>query len=236
MVDDDVEEVGDCWIDVEVVLAPVDPLTAEWHEPAATIAAAATNATLREPTLLRRYGILLLVEVTVRAPRHEELASLRAIERLSGQRYRDFGLDSVADDEPATVEVLRGYSDEGRAWVAAQGDGGPIGYILVDEIDGAAHIEQVSVLPDHQGHGVGRALIERAAGWAVGQGMNALTLTTFGHIPWNRPLYEHLGFRVIPEQQWGPGLRAVWDHEARQGLDPALRVVMRRELDATMRQ
>ena len=176
------------------------------------------------------------MDLTVRAPGDEELASLREIERLSGQRYRDFGLDTVADDEPATVEVLLGYSDAGRAWVATQGDDRPIGYVLVDEIDGAAHIEQVSVLPDHQGHGVGRALIERAARWAIDRGMNALTLTTFGHIPWNRPLYEHLGFQVVPPQQWGPGLRAIRDHEAQQGLDPALRVVMRRDLDATRGQ
>jgi len=179
--------------------------------------------------------MLLPVELMVRAAREEDLPFLREIERVSGQRYREFGLDSVADDEPATVEVLRGYSDEGRAWVAAQGDDGPVGYILVDEVDGAAHIEQVSVLPDHQGHGVGRALIERAVRWAVAQGMNALTLTTFSHIPWNRPLYEHLGFRVVPEQHWGPGLRGVRDHEAQRGLDSALRVVMRRELRATAR-
>lgn len=192
------------------------------HDPAETHAA----QTLWDPAP---------VELTVRAPRHEELAALREIETLCGRRYRDFGLDTVADDEPASVEVLQGYSDEGRAWVAAQADDGPIGYILVDEIDGAAHIEQVSVLPDHQGRGVGRALIERAARWAVGQGMNALTLTTFDRIPWNRPLYEHLGFRVIPEQRWGPGLRAVREQEAQHGLDPALRVVMRRELDASTR-
>lgn len=186
--------------------------------------------------MVGEHKILLLVDLTVRAPRTAELASLREIEWLSGQRYRDFGLETVADDEPATLEVLRAYSDAGRAWVATQGDGGPIGYILLDEVDGAGHIEQVSVLPDHQGRGVGRALMERAARWAIDRGLNALTLTTFGHIPWNRPLYEHLGFQVIPEQQWGPGLRAVRDHEAEQGLDPALRVVMRRELDATMRQ
>lgn len=166
----------------------------------------------------------------VRAARDEDLPALREIERAAGERYREFGLDHVADDEPASIEVLAGYADGGRAWVAV-GDGDPVGYILVDEVDGAAHIEQVSVLPDHQGRGLGRVLVDRAAQWAKDRAMKALTLTTFGHIPWNCPLYEHLGFRVLADDELGPGLRAVRASEAAHGLDPALRVVMRRELD-----
>ena len=170
------------------------------------------------------------VLILIRAAAEEDLPALREIERASGQRYRDFGLDHVADDEPPSIEVLAGYPEGRRAWVAADSDGAPLGYLLVDEVDEGAHIEQVSVVPDHQGRGLGRALIERAAEWAASHGRNALTLTTFGHIPWNRPLYEHLGFRVLADEELGAGLRAVRDAEAAHGLDPAMRVVMRREL------
>lgn len=156
---------------------------------------------------------------------------LREIERAAGVRYREFGLDHVADDEPASIEVLADYAAAGRAWVAEGADGEPVGYILVDEVDGDGHIEQVSVLPDRQGRGLGRALIERVAQWAASHDMKALTLTTFGHIPWNRPLYERLGFRVLADKELGPELRSVREVEAAHGLDPALRVVMRRELD-----
>lgn len=170
------------------------------------------------------------VPVVIRAAAGEDLPVLREIERAAGQRYRDFGLDHVADDEPRSIEVLAGYAEGGRAWVAADSDGGPLGYLLVDEVDDGAHIEQVSVRPGHQGRGLGRALIETAAQWAASHGKNSLTLTTFDHIPWNRPLYEHLGFRVLGEEELGAGLRAVRDAEADHGLDPAMRVVMRREL------
>ena len=139
----------------------------------------------------------------------DDLPVLRDIERLSGQRFREYGLDSVADDEPASVEILATYLEDGRASVAVNDDGHPIGYILVDVIDGAAHIEQVSVTPDWQGHGVGRALIEHVEAWATSKGVTALTLTTFGLIPWNRPLYEHLGFRVLAHDQISPGVQAV---------------------------
>ena len=166
----------------------------------------------------------------IRAARREDLDALRDIERAAGQRFRHFGLDAVADDEPASIEELQDYAGAGRAWVALSHGGEPVGYILVDEIDGAAHIEQVSVAPDHQGRGLGKALMARVRAWAAERGMPALTLTTFGHIPWNRPLYEHLGFRVLPEDEIGPGLRAVREAEAAHGLDPDLRVVMRLDL------
>ena len=168
--------------------------------------------------------------VLIRGAVMEDLSFLREIERAAGRRFRDFGLGRVADHEPALIEVLAGYAEGGRAWVAGDSDGAPLGYVLVDEIDRAAHIEQVSVAPDHQGRGLGRALIDRAAEWAASLDMDAVTLTTFGHIPWNRPLYEHLGFRVLADDEIGAGLRAVRDAEAAHGLDPAMRVVMRRQV------
>ena len=78
------------------------------------------------------------------------------------------------------------------------------GFIIVEMIDGCAHIEQVSVLPTDQGQGVGRALIERVEQWAILHRLAALILITFVHIPWNRPLYEHLGFRVLSQDEITP--------------------------------
>jgi ribosomal protein S18 acetylase RimI-like enzyme len=97
--------------------------------------------------------------VRIRPAVHEDLPTVRDIEWASGQRYRDYGLDHVADDEPAPLEVLARYADDGRAWVAVDDSDQPIGYILADIIDGGGHIEQVSVAPECQGRGVGRALI-----------------------------------------------------------------------------
>jgi ribosomal protein S18 acetylase RimI-like enzyme len=172
-----------------------------------------------------------MVEVFVRPAVDDDLRRLREIERASGQRYREFGLDRVADDEPASIEVLRGYAKDGRAWVAVNTANELIGYIVVDEIDGGGHVEQVSVAPDYQGRGAGRTLIDQAARWATARGFKTLTLTTFGHIPWNRPLYAHLGFRVLSTDEIGVGLKAVREAETEHGLDPDLRVVMCLDLD-----
>ena len=70
-------------------------------------------------------------------------------------------------------------------------------YLLLDVVDGAAHVEQVSVHPDHARQGIGRALIERAATWAYCHGLDALTLTTYIEAPWNGPYYERLGFSYL---------------------------------------
>lgn len=74
---------------------------------------------------------------------------------------------------------------------------------------------------------MGRALLDRVEAWAISTGREAITLTAFTDVPWNRPFYEHLGFHVLDEIDIGPGLRAVRQAEADHGLDPATRVCMR---------
>jgi GNAT superfamily N-acetyltransferase len=159
-----------------------------------------------------------------------DIEVVRDLEREAGEAFRDLGMDFVADDEPLSPETLAAYAAAGRAWVAVETDDEPVGYLVVEEVDGLAHIEQVTVRRDRQGLGVGRALLEQSAAWAGSGGLPALTLTTFDGVPWNRPLYEHLGFRVLAEAEIGPELRALQMAEGIQGLDIAPRVAMRREL------
>ena len=171
------------------------------------------------------------VPVPIRAARTDDGTALRAIERLAGQRFRDVGLGDVADAEPASLEVLSRYAADGRSWVAVDESDGAVGYVIVDVVDAAAHIEQISVRPDRQGAGVGRTLIDRVRAWASTSGKSAITLTTFAGVPWNTPLYEHLGFTALGENEIGPELRSLREAESRHGLDPTLRVCMRLDLD-----
>ena len=166
---------------------------------------------------------------TIRPCLPSDADALREIERRAGERFRDVGLDWVADDEPFSIATLHEYALSGRSWVALDETETAVGYLLVDFVDQAVHIEQVSVTPDRQGSGVGRGLIDHVGAWAVTTGRLAITLTTFADVPWNRPLYEHLGFRVLTETEIGPELRALRDAEAARGLDRAPRVCMRLE-------
>lgn len=166
----------------------------------------------------------------IRPCRVTEVEALRSIEAAAGARFAEVGMPEIAADEPMSAGVLARYCRCGRCWVAAGEDDRAVGYAVVDLLDGYAHVEQVSVHPRWQGQGLGRALLDAVEEWAWGQELRGLTLTTFRDVPWNRPLYEHLGFRVLSEAELSPGLRARRTEEAEHGLRPALRVCMYRAL------
>jgi len=157
-----------------------------------------------------------------------DLPRLQEIERQAGEVFRTVGMNSVADDEPLGLEVLRGYVERGQAWVIADHADVPVAYLLADVVDGAGHVEQVSVIPGHARQGLGRVLLDHACQWALGNGLKAVTLTTFANIPWNAPYYERCGFRRLPADELTPGLLRVRRQEAEHGLDAWPRVCMRR--------
>ncbi len=166
--------------------------------------------------------------VALRPARPEDLDSIRDLERAAGRIFRELGMDLVADDEPPSVERLAAYQDAGRMWIAADGDDRPVAYCLVDLVDGATHIEQVSVSPAYARHGLGRRLIELVAEWARESDRPVLTLRTFRDVPWNAPYYARLGFTVVPDDHLTAGLRALGAVEERLGLTRWPRVAMRR--------
>jgi GNAT superfamily N-acetyltransferase len=169
---------------------------------------------------------------TIRATRTDEGEVLRDVERRAGQRFREVGMPDIADAEPFSVEALAAYALDGRSWVAVDEYDAPVGYVIVDVVDDRAHIEQMGIQPHGQGAGLGRALIAHVSAWTIEHGMHAVTLSTFSTVPWNQPLYEHLGFVVIDDDQIGPDLRVVQQREALHGLDPTQRVCLRLDLDA----
>ncbi|MDT7840235.1 GNAT family N-acetyltransferase [Streptomyces justiciae] len=158
-----------------------------------------------------------------------ELPALQDIERAAGAAFREVGMVAIAEDEPFGVDVLAGYRRQGRAWVAVGGEGCPVAYLVGEPVDGALHIEQVSVHPDFAHRRIGEALLAYAAERAREEGLTGLTLTTFAEVPWNAPYYERLGFRVLGAAELTPGLRKIRAHEAELGLDRWPRVCMRRD-------
>ncbi|MFF8277350.1 GNAT family N-acetyltransferase [Streptomyces lateritius] len=168
----------------------------------------------------------------IRAAAPAELPLLQDIEQAAGEPFRSLGMAVIADDEPLPLDVLDAYRLGGRAWVAADEADRPVAYLLTDTVDGAAHIEQVSVHPAVARRGIGRALIEHLAADAAQRCLTAVTLTTFTEVPWNAPYYTRLGFRALTESDpdLTAGLRAIRQAEAAHGLATWPRVCMRRDL------
>ena len=167
----------------------------------------------------------------MRASRREDFAALQRIEIEAGRAFADVGFPSVASDDPFSVDELAEFLAAGRLWSAVGSDDVPIGYVVAREISGRGHVEQVSVRPDQQGRGVGRLLIDEVEAWARGRGRTELTLSTFRDVAWNAPLYAHLGFRVMAEDELDAELLAERDHEVAEGLDVDVRVFMLRPID-----
>ncbi|MFF1869153.1 GNAT family N-acetyltransferase [Streptomyces sp. CB03911] len=161
----------------------------------------------------------------IRTVTRDELPLLREIEWAAGECFREIGMPEIADDEPLPLPELARYLDEGTALAVVDAADRPVAYLIAEPVDGALHIEQVSVHPDHARRGLGRALIDH-----LGQlgGATALTLTTFAEVPWNAPYYARCGFRPLAAEEITPGLREIRRQEAAHGLDRWPRLCMRR--------
>jgi len=70
----------------------------------------------------------------------------------------------------------------------------PVGLCRIDAVDGKAHLEQLSVHPDHARRGLGRALLRAGCDWARARGYDDITLATYRDVPWNGPFYASEGF------------------------------------------
>ncbi len=157
----------------------------------------------------------------VRAADPSEFDHLRRIEFASDRLLEEFGIGPFENDEAENHLAV-------AAAVFVVGDPA-VGFVAVELVDGVAHVDQLSVLPDHGRRGIGRALLEAAIGWAVGTGHTELTLTTYRDVPFNAPFYRTLGFEVVTEPS--PGLAALREYERAVGLDGfGPRVAMRRTL------
>ncbi|WP_431949428.1 GNAT family N-acetyltransferase [Nocardia lijiangensis] len=168
---------------------------------------------------------------SIRPATEADLPVLQDIERAAGKPFADIGMTAVADDDPPTLATLREFQRNGRAWVATDDADRPIAYLVLGIVDGNAHVDQVSVDPEHAGRRLGKRLIDHAVHWARAHGLSAVTLTTFTEVTWNGPYYERLGFRYLAAAEETPGLRALRAAEAEHGLDVWPRACMRAELE-----
>jgi len=163
----------------------------------------------------------------------EHLLAIPNIELAAARLLSGHAPESVLE-ETTSDSVLHEAVREGRLWVALAGSA-PVGFAHVEIIDpGTAHLDEIDVLPAHGRRGLGTRLVTEVCEWAAAAGYNSVTLTTFRDVPWNRPFYERLGFRVIPDAELSAALRAIVEDETRRGLDPSRRVAMERRCGPTL--
>lgn len=166
---------------------------------------------------------------SITTARPGDVVHIPAIELAAAQLLSGHAPESALN-ETTELDVLHEAQRHGRLWVALATDA-PVGFAHAELIEPAtAHLEEVDVDPAHGRRGLGTRLVLTLCEWAMSHGYEAVTLTTFRDVPWNMPFYARLGFEVVAGSELTPALRAIVDNEARRGLDPARRVVMRRPL------
>ncbi len=162
-----------------------------------------------------------------RPVRPDELALLPELEAAADTVFEPLGIGPLPG--PGAVEDFAG------ALVVLVAGDPPVGLCRIDALPGVeggatgAHLEQLSVHPDHAGRGLGRALLRAGCDWAAAHGYAELTLATYRDVPWNGPFYASEGFVEV-----GP----VDEFMAARGLPPeepvmsrfGARVLMRRRL------
>jgi len=162
----------------------------------------------------------------LRAATADDYPYLQDIENRAGVMFIEAGMPEIAEHPPPTVEELAAAA---ALFVVVDGDD-RLGYAWVEIVDGHTHLEQLSVVPERGGRGIGTQLLDAVADWARARGDTEVTLTTFRHIAFNMPLYERRGYVEIPTDQRPPGLVELMGEEATHFLDPTTRVAMRRRL------
>ena len=165
----------------------------------------------------------------IRRARAEDVAVLPQIEHLAGLLFatceEDLGLSDDMPGQLIDLETFAQAQQAGFLWVAVAGDE-VIGFALVSEVGGCAHLDELDVLPEHGRRGAGSALVAAVCEWATGEGYAAVTLRTFRDVPWNAPFYERRGFRSVESAALSPGHVALEARERERGLRTDLRVTM----------
>jgi GNAT superfamily N-acetyltransferase len=122
----------------------------------------------------------------VRPVRSDEMELLPELERAADLMFATLGVGPLPG--PGTVEEF-----ESALVVLVSGDP-PVGLARIDDLVGGAHLEQLSVHPDHGRAGIGRALLKGACQWAATAGYDEITLATYRDVRWNGPFYASEGF------------------------------------------
>jgi GNAT superfamily N-acetyltransferase len=120
-------------------------------------------------------------------------------------------------------ELLQAAQSEERLWVALTEDRTPVGFAMADVVDGCAHLDEMDVIPDFGGQGIGTRLMQSLIDWARSGNYPAITLITFRHVP-------KMGFVSMQPCEIGEELASLLREESEAGIDVLKRVCMRLDL------
>lgn len=168
-------------------------------------------------------------DVLIRRASPAEIDEVISIDDDACALYETVGLHfDISPDHPfAHAEHARWAraANDGNVFLAERAGSPPVAVLVVGRVGGLAYVDQLSVRMSAMRRGIGGRLLMRAIEWA---GDDELWLTTYAHLPWNRPFYERHGFVSVPASACPPGIVADLEEQRRWLPDPEQRIAMRR--------
>jgi N-acetylglutamate synthase-like GNAT family acetyltransferase len=147
----------------------------------------------------------------VRTGAPDDIPALQVIEKKARIVYAALGgFEFVAASPPIAADRLI----LGTTFIAEVSES-LVGFALIQPMDGALYLANISVLPDASKRGVGGRLLDRVIAHARATQATAVTLATFRAPPWNGPWFRRQGFTIMPESEIGAGLRAILNRHVR---------------------
>ena len=163
-----------------------------------------------------------------------ELETLSAIDSDASTLFEEAGLhlELSIEHEFAVAERARWLRclAAGSALLAISATGEPIGFAAAGRLDGEPYLDQLSVRRAFMRRGIGTSLLSAVENMQRDTGADSLWLTTYSHLPWNRPYYERAGFVAVTEHECGREVLQELHYEQRWLPHPHERVVMRKAL------
>jgi len=175
-----------------------------------------------------------VLSTQIRRADPSEINLLAEIDDNAAALFAEAGLDVdfPPDHEYLIYERHRWSAclSAGRTLLAVDAARGPVGFAMLSYLDGSAYLEQLSVRREAMGRGIGTLLLDKISELARTAGSCAILLTTYGHLPWNRPFYERHGYVAVPDVACGPEIARELEMQRRWLPRPEQRLAMRRML------
>lgn len=125
----------------------------------------------------------------LRRARRSDRRAVLAVDSAAFNPFWQFDLQSLADARTATPSS--------RFRVAA--DPAVVGYAVTGRAGAVGYLQRLAVDPDHQGRGVGTALVADSLRWAESHGATAVLVNTQETNRKALSFYQHLGFELEHE-------------------------------------
>ncbi len=131
--------------------------------------------------------------LTIRPARPDDAPGIRACARQAYARY----IPRIGREPAPMLADFPAQIAAGKVRVAESADGALLGFIVFFPEAGQMFLENVAILPQAAGRGIGRALIGFCEETARARGLDAVQLYTNEKMTENLALYPRLGYGEV---------------------------------------